>query len=136
MSVLQEYTQRFSALSFARYLLLFELVAIMFSPPFAVLAELLLFLTFIFSSELRMRLKLILSQPLMIMSIGFCFVLVAGVFYSVESFSISGRFLWGWRKLLMVIMALAVFDEVVWKERSAWLLVLIVTICGVASYVT
>ncbi|MCU7798276.1 MAG: O-antigen ligase family protein [Candidatus Thiodiazotropha sp. (ex Myrtea spinifera)] len=136
MSVLQEYTQRFSALSFARYLLLFELVAIMFSPPLAVLAELLLYVAFVSSSELRTRLRLTLSQPLMIMSIGFGLVLVAGVFYSIETFSVSGRFLWGWRKLLMVMMALAVFDELVWKQRSAWLLVLVVTICGIASYAT
>lgn len=108
----------------------------MFSPPLAVLAELLLYVAFVSSSELRTRLRLTLSQPLMIMSIGFGLVLVAGVFYSIETFSVSGRFLWGWRKLLMVMMALAVFDELVWKQRSAWLLVLVVTICGIASYAT
>ncbi|MCU7843667.1 MAG: O-antigen ligase family protein [Candidatus Thiodiazotropha sp. (ex Monitilora ramsayi)] len=128
--------QRQSALLYARYLLLFELVAIMFSPPLAVLAELLLYLMFVFSRELRNRLILSFKQPLFVTAVGFGVVLIVGVFYSIESFDVSGRFLWGWRKLLMVIMAIAVFDEVVWKRKSVWLLVVLAAACGIASYVT
>lgn len=106
----------------------------MFSPPLAVLAELMLYLAFMFSRDLRMRLTFILRQPLMVMAICFGLVLAVGVLYSVETFSVSGRFLWGWRKLLLVVMALAIFDDESWKKRSAWLFVLVVTMCAIASY--
>jgi len=127
------FKSRIDMLCVARNMLLVEMVAILVSTSLAVGVELLLYPLFLGSGVLRGRLKGTLSQPMVRMTLVWAGMLLLAVLYSVTP-SVTLYSLGGWRKLLLLPMAAAVFDDEIWKRRLIWTLLLTVTLGVALSY--
>ncbi|OGB24964.1 MAG: hypothetical protein A3I66_02950 [Burkholderiales bacterium RIFCSPLOWO2_02_FULL_57_36] len=110
------------------------LVALLFSPPVTNLAQLLLVIVVLASSELRGRVLLACRQPLVIGALAFYAVLSVGVIYSIASPSEVLGMWSGWRKLLLLPLAIALFDEPRWKLRLVHVLIGVSVASALASY--
>ncbi|MDD5296572.1 MAG: O-antigen ligase family protein [Rhodocyclaceae bacterium] len=111
-------------------------VGLLFSPPLANLAELLLVALVFTSGELRRRVILAWHQPLVKAALAFWLVTGVGVFYSIAPTSISLSMWSGWRKLLFLPLALALFEHPVWKRRFALSLIAVTVAAAVVSFAT
>ncbi|NTV14347.1 MAG: O-antigen ligase family protein [Desulfobulbaceae bacterium] len=118
----------------ARILLLAELVALMVSTSAAVGGELLLYPLFLGSGVLRGRLVRTLGQPMIRMALLWAGMLLLAAFYCIAPAAEVLDSLGSWRKLLLLPMAAAVFDETAWKLRLVWTLVLTATLGVALSY--
>lgn len=118
----------------ARVLLLVEMAALLVSTSAAVGVELLLYPLFLGSGGLRGRLARALNQPMVRMALAWAVVLVLAVLYCIAPLAEALDNLSSWRKLLLLPMAAAVFDEETWKRRLVWTLVLTATFGVVLSY--
>ncbi len=117
----------------ARVLLLAEMSALLISTSAAVGLELLLYLLFLGSGALRSRLRRTYSQPMIRIALVWAAMLVLAALYSVAPADALGS-LGSWRKLLLLPMAAAVFDEEIWKRRLVWALVLTASLGMALSY--
>jgi O-antigen ligase len=111
-------------------------IGLMFSPPMANLAELLLMTLMLASGELRQRLARAWRQPLFKAALAFWLVTGIGVLYSIAPSSVSLSMWNGWRKLLFLPLALALFDDPVWKRRFALSLIVATVVAALASFIT
>lgn len=124
----------FAPLALARWLFVAVMVALLFSPPLTSLLEAALFLLMLGSAELRARLLRTVRQPLAAMALAFWGVTALGLAYSVAPWQEAFGIWLGWHRLLLVPVGVALFDATAWKERLAWVLVLVTTLCALASY--
>ena len=122
------------ALNAARWLMIAMVVALLVSPPVANLAQLLLVLLVLASSELRGRAVRACRQPLVMGALVFYLVISIGVFYSIGSQSEALSMWEGWRKLLLLPLGVALYDEARWKLRFVQVLVGASTIGALLSY--
>ena len=122
-------------LTTARWLIIAILVSLLFSPPLTNMAELLLVLLVCFSSELRVRVARACRQPMVIGALAFYVVLSIGVLYSMGNQSMALSMWGGWRKLLLLPLSVALFDNVRWKSRLAMTLVVVASVCALASWI-
>lgn len=118
----------------ARVLLLVEMAALLVSTSAAVGVELLLYPLFLGSGVLRGRLARALNQPMVRMALAWAVVLGLAVLYCIAPLAEALDNLSSWRKLLLLPMAAAVFNDEVWKRRLVWTLVLTATVGVVLSY--
>ncbi len=101
----------------ARVLIILEIVALFVSTAATEVFEILIFLTIIGFGELRRRTFKALRQPMVMMALAVYCMVTIGIFYGVATFAESVD-LWGsWRKMLLVPMVAAVYDNPVWKQR-------------------
>ena len=122
-------------LACARWLIVAIMVALLFSPPLTNLAELALVLCLAASGELRRRLVRAVGQPMGIATLALAALIVIGAGYSIGSAERTWSMLTGWRKLLLLPIAAALFDEPRWKTRLGLILVAVVALCAALSYV-
>lgn len=106
-----------NTINVVRSLIMVEVAAILISTAVAVGAECLVYLLFIASGELRRRFVASFKQPMVVMSMLFYALITAGLFYGLASWEESVDFWSTWRKLLLVPLAVAVFDDRRWKQR-------------------
>lgn len=99
------------SLTIARWLVALIIVALMFSPAITNLAELLLILIIVTSAELRKRLITNCRQPMAITAIIFYILIGIGVLYSMSSYQEAVGMWFGWRKLLLLPITMALFDD-------------------------
>jgi len=123
-------------INFVRWLLLTELGALLVSTSLAVGVEFLLYISFVVFAPLRSRLRQVVAQPMVLMLFAWAAILVIAGFYSVASAAETLDNLSSWRKLLLLPMAAAVFDDELWKRRLVWALVLITAIGAALSYLS
>lgn len=123
-----------SPLELARWLLAAEMVALLFSPPLTNLVELALYLVMLASGELRSRFVRAVRQPMVLGALLFLAVVTVGLVYSIGSWNDSLGMWWGWRKLLLLPIAAALFDDPSWKRRLALILVAVAALCALVSY--
>jgi O-antigen ligase len=114
----------------ARILLLATIVTLLLSVTAGQVFEGASYLAFAWYPELRRRLTGTLRHPVMPGFLAFAAVIVLGAFYGLASWHDSMSALIGWRRLLLLPLALAVFDDAAAKRLL--LTVLIVT-CVVAT---
>lgn len=126
----------FNTVSIGRWLIVLLMTAILFSPPLANLFELSLFLMFICSGTLRRRLGLVLSQPIVVATLAFYLMLFLATTYSIATWSESLGACWGWRKILLLPIAAALFDDESWKYRIALIFIGITSTCATLSLAT
>lgn len=126
----------FNAVSVARWLTVFLMTALLFSPPLVNLFELTLFLMFICSDTLRKRLVLASSQPIVIATLTFYLMLFLSSTYSIATWSESLSACWGWRKILLLPIAVALFDDKSWKYRISFIFIQITSACAILSFTT
>ena len=110
-------------------------IGLMFSPPVVNLAELLLLITIVFSKELRGRVAAACRQPIVLWVLAFYVAVSAGVLYSMAPSHDAASMWGGWRKMLLLPLAIALFDEVAWKKRLIEALVVVATVSAIASYI-
>jgi len=123
-----------SPLELARWLIAADMVALLFSPPLTNLVELALYVLMLGSGELRARFVRAARQPMVLGALLFLAAVSVGLAYSIGSPDDSWGMWWGWRKLLLLPIAAALFDDPGWKRRLAWILVLVATLCALVSY--
>lgn len=124
-----------SSVDFARWLLITMLIGLMFSPPVVNLAQALFVLTLAFSRELRSRVIAAGREPMVLWLLGFYLAISAGVLYSIAPQE-DAMHMWGsWRKVLLLPLAVAVFDDPAWKRRLLETFVAVSVISAVVSYV-
>jgi O-antigen ligase len=123
-----------NTLAICRCLLIAQLIFLMFSPPLTNVAEGLLYLIAILSPEVRGRLLATLRQPLVAALMVFAAVLVIGMFYGSAPRSEAFSMLTGWRRLLMLPLGCALFDETPWKMRLLWTWIVVSGVCAVVSF--
>lgn len=123
-----------SPLELARWLIAAEMVALLFSPPLTNLLELALYVVMLASGELRARFVRAARQPMVHGALLFLAVVTIGLAYSIGSWHDTWGMWWGWRKLLLLPIAAALFDDPAWKRRLAWTLVLVSLAAALASY--
>lgn len=126
---------RSTPLACARWLIVAIMVGLLFSPPLVNLAELALFLCLAASGELRRRLVRVAAQPMVIATLALIVMILIGATYSIGSPERTWSMLTGWRKLLLLPIAAALFDEPRWKSRLGLVLVAVSALCAVLSYV-
>lgn len=119
-----------------RFLMMGEMIALMFSPPLTNLFELLVYVSFFASPILRERLLLAVRQPMAVMSLVLLLLFSVGLIYSVDTLNNSIGYWISWRRLLLVPLAVAAFYEKSHKLQAAWVLVVTLTLCSFLSYVT
>lgn len=100
----------------ARILLLATMVTLLISVTAGQVLEGASYLAFACYPELRRRLAGTLRHPVMPGFIAFATVIAIGVFYGLASWYDSMSALIGWRRLLLLPMALAVFDDAAAKR--------------------
>ena len=100
---------RQNSLACARWLIVAIMVALLFSPPLTNLAELALVLCLAASGELRRRLVRAAGQPMGIATLALAALIVIGAGYSIGSPERTWSMLTGWRKLLLLPIAAALF---------------------------
>ena len=120
-------------LDVARWLLIGLSITILFSPFLSNMIEIMLLGLFIFNKELRSRLANIKKQPLAIGVGAFILMLIIGCFYSMADFKETLRSLWGWRKILLLPIALSLFADHVWKDRFIKVSVEFIFLCSLLS---
>jgi O-antigen ligase len=121
-------------LELARWLLAAVMVALLFSPPLTSVLELLLYALMLASPQLRSRLARTVRQPLAFLALGFWAVVAFGVVYSSAPSGDSVGILVSWRRILLLVVGLALFDDVAWKRRVAFVLVATAACCAIASF--
>ena len=121
-------------LELARWLLAAVLVALLFSPPLTSVLELSLYALVLASAELRSRLARTVRQPLALLALSFWAIVALGVTYSVAPSGDSLGTLVSWRRILLLVVGLALFDDLAWKRRVAFVLVATAACCAIASF--
>ena len=118
----------------ACWLTILATLALMFSPPVVNAAEFPLFAIMVFSAEMRRRLVLAWRQPMTKGALAFYAVTCIGMLYSVAPLHEMVHIWAGWSKLLLIPIALALFDDPRWKDRFLLPFIGVVTICAVISF--
>jgi O-antigen ligase len=120
----------------ARWLVILELIALLISPPLTNLFELTLFGLFIFNPQLRDRFMTAMSQPMVKATLLFYLILLIDTTYSIESWKESLGSFWGWRKIMILPISVALFDETAWKDKLGIIFAKALTFAALLSYVS
>ena len=119
---------------YARGLLIAVMVAMLFSPPLTSLLEVALYLVVLGSRDLRARFVHAARQPLGALALAFWALTAIGLAYSIAPWKEAFGIWLSWRRLLLLVIGLAVFGDLAWKRRAAWVLVAVSSIAALASY--
>lgn len=126
----------FNPTTFARWLVILELVVMLFSPPLTNLVELSLFILFIGVNELRKRFMSAIKQPMVAATLVFYLILLIDTTYSIAPWKESLSSFWGWRKIMLLPIAVALFDEEIWKQKLIFVFIKISTACSLISFLS
>lgn len=118
----------------ARFLVIAILISLLFSPPITNLLQLLLVITILSSADLRNRVGSTFKQPAVKWLLAFYLVIIAGTFYSIGSQKEIIGIATGWRKILLLPIALALFDDSRWKLNALNALILVSTLTASVSF--
>lgn len=124
---------RFNPIDLARWMIIALAMTILFSPFFTNVIEISLFILCLYSQNLRNRLFQLKKQPLALGVGAFILMLVIGCFYSVADTKETLSSLWSWRKILLLPIALCLFEGQVWKDRFINVCVGFIFLCSLLS---
>jgi O-antigen ligase len=113
----------------ARVLLLGVIVSMLVSTSLAVVLEVAAYLAFAVAPELRRRLAGLRYHPLATSFVAFAAVVVLATFYGLASWHDALLGLVGWRRILLLPLAAAVFDD----QASKRLMLQVVVLTGLAG---
>ena len=123
-------------IAFARGLLLCVLVGALVSTSAAVIFEVVTYITFAVSPELRRRVAQTVRHPLVAGLLPFAAIVVLATFYGATSWPNSLSALVGWRRLLLVPLAMAVFEDASSKRLLFKTLVITCLVGALVSFET
>jgi O-antigen ligase len=121
--------------SIARALLLSVFVMVLLATSITIALELAAYLAFMVAPELRRRLFAVMRHPVMIGLLPFAAVVVAATFYGPASWLDGLTSLVGWRRVLLLPLAAAVFDDAQSKRLALKVLVLTCLVGALVSFV-
>jgi O-antigen ligase len=124
---------QFNSLNLARWMMIALSITILFSPFFTNVTEIALFALFLFNEKLRNRLLELKKQPLAIGVAAFILMLIIGCFYSAADYKETLSSLWSWRKILLLPIALSLFEDHIWKDRFLNICVGFIFLCSLLS---
>jgi O-antigen ligase len=120
----------------ARALLLGIMVAALISTSATIVFEIAALIPFVLSRELHRRLARTIHHPLVVGIIPFAAVVVLATFYGPASWHDALNALGGWRRLLLVPLSVAVFDDSASKRLACKVLVGLCLLAAAVSFVT
>src|SRR5579871_996165 len=120
----------------ARVALLGVLVSMLMSTSVSVGFEFLSYIAFAALPEPRRRLIRALRSPIVIAWLPFAIVVFIGIFYGATSWANALSALAGWRRMLLLPLAAAVFDDELSKRLACKVFVAICVLCAAVSFVT
>ncbi len=121
-------------LTIGRWLLILVSIALLFSPPLTSVFEFSLYGIFIYSKELRTRLLLAIKQPLVLATLLFFLMILLLTINSLVSPTEALLAFLSWHKILLLPLAVALFDENCWKQKLVLVFIAVTTICAVLSF--
>ena len=121
--------------SMARALLLSVFVMVLLSTSIAIGLEIAAYLAFMVAPELRRRLFAVMRHPVTIALLPFAAIIVAATFYGPASWADSLTSLVAWRRMLLLPLAAAVFDDAESKKLALKVLVVTCLVGALASFV-
>ncbi len=122
-----------SVVTWARWTVVLATLGLMVSPPVANLFQLVLYALFIGSPTLRARLWATRREPMVMGAVAFLAILAVAAFYSAAGLQAGLASLWNWRKLLMLPLAAALFQEPAWKLRFMRIFAVAATVAAALS---
>lgn len=123
-------------LEIARVLLLASLVTVLVSTSAGIVFECVSYIAFALLPEPRRRFIAALRQPVVIAIIPFAIVVVIATFYGATSWPNALSALSGWRRLLLLPLAAAVFDDDGSKRLLCKVYVVTCVVGALLSFVT
>lgn len=120
----------------ARVLMIALVLALLFSPPLVNLFEGLLFAVALVSRDIRSRLAVVAREPMVAAAVALALLIALAATYSIAPPEDAWQAVIGWRKILLLPLGAALFDDSAWKARVVHWLVGTVLICMVASFVS
>ena len=120
----------------ARALLVGMMVAALISTSASIVFEIAALIPFALSRELHRRLAQTIHHPLVVGLIPFAAVVVLATFYGPASWHDALNALAGWRRLLLVPVCVAVFDDAASKRLICRVLVILCLVAAAVSFVT
>ena len=127
-------TRKPDPLTLARSLLVAEMVAMLVSTSAAVGMEFIIYLTFVLSKELRRRVAASFVQPMVKGAAAWVVMLLVAAPWSAGGLDAALDSITSWRKILLLPLAAAVFEDTVWKRRMALGLVITATVGVLLSF--
>jgi len=124
---------KFNPLVFARYLIIIELIVILFSTALSNLIEITLYSLCLLSPSIRKEIYDNSKQPLFKTSLAFIFIIFISTFWSIAPLNIAFGELWGWRKILLLPISLALFYDVKYKDQTINIFLVFTTIICIIS---
>jgi O-antigen ligase len=118
LNVLQIKSPADGGVAAARFLLLGVVVMMLVSPSAAIGFELASYIVFACAPGLRRRLVTVVRHPVMIGFLPFAAVIIVATFYGAASWHDAWSALIGWRKMLLLPLALALFDDAASKRLA------------------
>jgi O-antigen ligase len=123
-------------LAIARILLLGVVVTVLMSTSVAIGFEILSYIAFALFAEPRRRLIGALRSPIVIALLPFAIVVFVGIFYGATSWPNAASALAGWRRMLLLPLAAAVFDDEESKRLACKVFVVTCVVGALASFAT
>jgi O-antigen ligase len=129
-----EYRWYRDSIYIARSLIIANLIFLLFSPPLTNVAEGVLYLMVLTIPRVRRQVLSGLSQPMAAMCLLFGLSIIVASFYGPAPRAEAISMMTGWRRLLLLPIAVGLFNEDVWKNRTLWILIIVLDVCAVVSY--
>jgi len=120
----------------ARILLFAVVISMLVSTSASLVFEILSYLVFVAFPEPRRRLVSALRSPIVIALLPFAIMVFLGIFYGATSWTNAITALAGWRRMLLLPLAAAVFDDEASKRLACKVLLATCVVGAVASVVT
>ena len=131
---LQSLPGQINPLFIGRWLIILVLVALLFSPPLTSVFEFSLYGIFIASDSLRKRLLSAIKQPLVSATLLFYSIILLSSMISLVSLKEALTEFLSWHKILLLPLAIALFDNNAWKQKLVLIFITVTTICTILSF--
>jgi O-antigen ligase len=109
-------------------------ISVLFSPPVMNLALFLLLVVILRSAELRQSLWATWRQPMVKFLLLFYAIMIVGTLYSIAPTADAIRMALGWKKLLLLPIALSLFSDTRWKSRFLKVFIGVMTVSALVSF--
>jgi O-antigen ligase len=123
-------------LAIARVLLMGALVTVLVSTSAGIAFEFAAYLAFVLLPEPRQRFVAVLRQPIVTALVPFAAMVVIATFYGPTSWPNALSALSGWRRLLLLPLAAAVFDDAASKQLLCKVYIIICIVAALFSFLT
>jgi len=121
-------------LCLARLLIIGNLLFLLFSPPVTNIAEGFLYLLVILSARVRRLVFAAVRQPMVAACLLFAACLIVATTYGPAPRAEAISMLTGWRRMLLLPIAVGLFNETAWKTRTLWILISVLDLAALVSY--